>query len=78
MLHENATPIQEGASGATIDIEKLKEAFANVRAAIDGMAEYRIRALSSIRRRSIRSVPRSGKAKAYLETRREMTPLARP
>ena len=36
--------------GPTIDVDKLKEAFANVRATIDGMADYRIKALSSMER----------------------------
>ena len=75
MLRENATRIQEGASSATIDVEKLKEAFANVRATIDGMADYRIKALSSMERTVDALGEEVGKAKAYLETRREVTAL---
>jgi uncharacterized protein YaaN involved in tellurite resistance len=78
MLRENATRVQEGASGATVDIEKLKEAFANVRAAIDGMADYRVRALSSMEKTVDSLSTEVGKAKAYLETRREMTALPPP
>jgi uncharacterized protein YaaN involved in tellurite resistance len=78
MLRENATRVQEGASGATVDIEKLKEAFANVRAAIDGMADYRVRALSSMEKTVDSLSTEVGKAKAYLETRREMSALPPP
>ena len=74
MLRTNATRIQEGASSATIDVEKLKEAFANVRATIDGMADYRIKALASMERTVDSLGEEVGKAKAYLETRRELSP----
>lgn len=72
MLRSNAVRIQEGAASATIDVEKLKEAFANVRATIDSMADYRIKALSSMERTVDALSDEVGKAKAYLETRREL------
>ncbi|MBV9439577.1 MAG: toxic anion resistance protein [Candidatus Eremiobacteraeota bacterium] len=75
MLRSNAGRIQEGASNATIDVEKLKEAFANVRATIDSMSDYRIRALSSMEKTVDALGDEVGKAKSYLETRRELTPL---
>jgi uncharacterized protein YaaN involved in tellurite resistance len=75
MLKSNATRIQEGAAGATIDVDKLKEAFANVRATIDSMSDYRIRALASMERTTDALGEEVGKAKAYLETRRELTAL---
>jgi uncharacterized protein YaaN involved in tellurite resistance len=74
MLRTNASRIQEGATSATIDVEKLKEAFANVRATIDGMADYRIKALASMERTVDSLGEEVGKAKAYLETRRELSP----
>ena len=74
MLRTNATRIQQGATSATIDVEKLKEAFANVRATIDGMADYRIKALASMERTVDSLGEEVGKAKAYLETRRELSP----
>jgi uncharacterized protein YaaN involved in tellurite resistance len=70
MLRQNAGRIQEGASSATIDVEKLKEAFANVRATIDGMADYRVKALSSMTQTVDALNEEVGKAKAYLATRR--------
>ncbi|HTJ26227.1 MAG TPA: toxic anion resistance protein [Candidatus Limnocylindria bacterium] len=75
LLRENATRVQEGASNATIDVEKLKEAFANVRATIDSMADYRIKALSSMERTVSSLGDEVGKAKAYLEARRDIAAL---
>ena len=75
MLRQNTTRIQEGATQSTVDIEKLKEAFANVRAAIDGMSDYRIKALSSMERTVDALSDEVGKAKAYIDTRREITAL---
>ncbi len=75
MLRQNAGRIQEGASSATIDVEKLKEAFANVRATIDGMSDYRIKALSSMSRTVDALNDEVSKAKQYLATRRELGAL---
>ena len=75
MLKTNASRIQEGASNATIDIDKLKEAFANVRATIDGMADYRVKALSTMEQTVDSLNEEVSKAKTYLATRREVTAL---
>ncbi|GAC1572765.1 MAG: toxic anion resistance protein [Candidatus Elarobacter sp.] len=75
MLRTNATRIQEGASNATVDVEKLKEAFANVRATIDSMSDYRIKALASMERTVDTLGEEVGKAKEYLETRRGLGAL---
>ncbi|MEA2689474.1 MAG: hypothetical protein QOD51_2081, partial [Candidatus Eremiobacteraeota bacterium] len=75
MLKANATRIQEGASNATIDVDKLKEAFANVRATIDGMSEYRIKALSTMEQTVDSLNEEVSKAKTYLATRRDVTAL---
>jgi uncharacterized protein YaaN involved in tellurite resistance len=72
MLRSNATRIQEGASNATIDVEKLKEAFANVRATIDGMSDYRIKALASMEKTVDSLNVEVGKAKEYLVSRRDL------
>ncbi|MDB5069993.1 MAG: toxic anion resistance protein [Candidatus Eremiobacteraeota bacterium] len=73
MLKTNASRIQEGASNATIDIDKLKEAFANVRATIDGMADYRVKALSTMEQTVDSLNEEVSKAKTYLATRRDVT-----
>jgi len=75
LLKTNASRIQEGASNATIDVEKLKQAFANVRATIDGMADYRIKALSTMEQTVDSLNEEVGKAKTYLATRRDVTAL---
>ena len=75
MLRTNATRIQEAATKPTVDVEKLKEAFANVRATIDGMADYRIKALSSMEKTVDALGEEVGKAKQYLTTRRELGAL---
>jgi uncharacterized protein YaaN involved in tellurite resistance len=73
MLRSNAARIQEGATSATIDVEKLKEAFANVRATIDGMSDYRIKALASMEKTVDSLNDEVGKAKQYLTTRRDLS-----
>ena len=78
MLRTNATRIQEGASSATIDVEKLKEAFANVRATIDSMADYRVKALSSMEQTVDALSDEVGKAKQYIETRQKLGTLPPP
>ncbi len=78
MLRQNAGRIQEGATNPTVDIDKLKEAFANVRATIDGMADYRIKALSSMERTVDTLGEEVGKAKSYLQTRREVNEIPPP
>jgi uncharacterized protein YaaN involved in tellurite resistance len=75
LLRDNVTRVQEGATQATVDVEKLKEAFVNVRAAIDSMGDYRVKALASMTRTVDALGEEVGKAKAYLETRREVTAL---
>ena len=78
MLRQNAGRIQEGATNPTVDVEKLKEAFANVRATIDGMADYRIKALSSMSRTVDVLGDEVGKAKSYLQARRDAGELGPP
>jgi uncharacterized protein YaaN involved in tellurite resistance len=75
MLRTNATRIQEGASSATVDVEKLKEAFANVRATIDSMADYRIKALSSMEQTVDALGDEVGKAKQYILQRQQLGAL---
>ncbi len=75
LLRDNATRIGAVASNATVDVEKLKLAFANVRATIDSMADYRIKALSSMETTVNALGDEVGKAKSYLDKRREVTAL---
>ncbi len=73
MLKENATRVQEGATQPTVDIAKLQEAFTNVRAAIDGMADYRIKALSSMEQTVNVLGTEVGKMTDYVKERRALT-----
>jgi uncharacterized protein YaaN involved in tellurite resistance len=75
LLRDNATRIGQVATNSTIDVEKLKLAFANVRATIDSMADYRIKALSSMETTVNALGDEVGKAKTYLDKRREVTAL---
>jgi len=73
MLKDNATRVQEGATQPTVDIAKLQEAFTNVRAAIDGMADYRIKALSSMEQTVNVLGTEVGKMTDYVKERRALT-----
>ncbi len=73
MLKENATRVQEGATQPTVDIAKLQEAFGNVRAAIDGMADYRIKALASMEQTVDVLGTEVGKMTDYVKERRALT-----
>jgi uncharacterized protein YaaN involved in tellurite resistance len=72
MLKQNATRVQEGATQSTVDVAKLSEAFANVRATIDAMSDYRSKALVSMEQTVDALGSEVGKAKVYLEARRSV------
>jgi uncharacterized protein YaaN involved in tellurite resistance len=72
MLKENATRVQEGATQPTVDIAKLQEAFGNVRAAIDGMSDYRIKALASMEQTVDALGSEVGKMTDYVKERRAL------
>jgi uncharacterized protein YaaN involved in tellurite resistance len=48
MLKENSARIQEQAASATIGIEQLKSAFANIYATMDSIDEFKLRALDNM------------------------------
>jgi uncharacterized protein YaaN involved in tellurite resistance len=73
MLKENSVRVQEGATQSTVDVAKLSEAFANVRAAIDGMSDYRIKALASMEQTVDALGSEVGKMTSYVEERRALT-----
>jgi len=73
MLKDNSVRVQEGATQATVDVAKLSEAFANVRAAIDGMTDYRIKALASMEQTVDTLSTEVGKMTSYVEERRALT-----
>ena len=72
MLKDNATRVQEGATQPTVDVAKLQEAFGNVRAAIDGMADYRLKALASMEQTVDTLGTEVGKMTDYVKERRAL------
>jgi len=73
MLKDNSVRVQEGATQSTVDVAKLTEAFANVRAAIDGMTDYRVKALASMEQTVDALGSEVGKMTTYVQERRALT-----
>ncbi|MEK8032892.1 toxic anion resistance protein [Ideonella sp. DXS29W] len=48
MLRDQGTAIHQQAVSATVDLDQLKQAFQNVYAAMDAIAEYKVKALASM------------------------------
>ncbi len=78
MLKENAAHVQEGATQPTLDVAKLQEAFSNVRAAIDGMADYRIKALASMEQTVETLGSEVGKMTDYVKERGKLASASAP
>jgi len=76
MLKENAAAVQERATQPAVDVAKLQEAFGNVREALDGMAEYRVRALASLEETVAALDSEVGKMSAYVRERRASAALS--
>jgi len=70
MLKENATRVYGQASSATVDVEKLKLAFANVMQAMDDMSNFKVKAIGSMQQTVTSLTSEVDKAKAYLATQR--------
>lgn len=49
LMREQSAEIHQQAAGSTIELEKLQSAFANIYAAMDDMADYKTRALDSMK-----------------------------
>ncbi len=77
MLRTNAERTFEQASSATIDLEKLKNAFANVQGAIDSMSSYRVKALDSMEQTVDALTGEVDKAKAFIAAR-SLAPASEP
>ncbi|MDQ2907727.1 MAG: toxic anion resistance protein [Candidatus Eremiobacteraeota bacterium] len=66
MLKDNATRVYSQASSATVDVEKLKLAFANVMQAMDDMSNFKVKAIGSMQLTVTSLTGEVDKAKAYL------------
>jgi uncharacterized protein YaaN involved in tellurite resistance len=67
MLRDQTTKVNEQASSSTIEVDKLKAAFANVYASIDAIDGYRERALGSMQQTVQSLETEVQKAQAYLD-----------
>jgi uncharacterized protein YaaN involved in tellurite resistance len=67
MLRDQGTAIHQQAASSTVDIEKLKQAFQNVYAAMDAIADYKGKALASMQTTVDTLTQEVGKARTYLD-----------
>ncbi|HEY8677934.1 MAG TPA: toxic anion resistance protein [Candidatus Dormibacteraeota bacterium] len=67
MLRQQSASVHEQAAGATVSIEKLRHAFANIYATIDTIDAYKLQALDSMRQTVDALSKEVARAQAYLE-----------
>ena len=72
MLKENAGRVYAQASSATVDVEQLKAAFANVTSAMDDMANFKLKAIDSMQQTVQSLTTEVDKAKMYLASQRAL------
>jgi uncharacterized protein YaaN involved in tellurite resistance len=70
MLKANATRVYEQATTSSVDVETLKTAFATVTSAMDDIAAFKVKALSSMEQTVASLTTEVGKAKSYLDNER--------
>lgn len=70
MLSDQSGQVHDLAADATVGIEKLQAAFANVYAAMDSIDAYKLDALDSMRKTVAALTGEIGKAQSYLERAR--------
>jgi uncharacterized protein YaaN involved in tellurite resistance len=70
MLKQNAAAMAEQASSATISIDTLKTAFADIHEAIDTVSEYKLKALAGLKESADALEGEIGKAKAHTDRAR--------
>lgn len=71
MLKQQAGQIQEQASSATIDLDKLKAAFSDIYETMDVMADYKVKALDSMQETVNVLSEEVDKSQAYIDRVRE-------
>ena len=67
LLRGQATQIQDQAANSTVQLEKLQTAFSNIFATMDMMAEYKTKALDSMRQTVEVLTTEVNKAQTYLD-----------
>jgi len=70
MLRQQSAGVHEQAASATVSIEKLQAAFANVYAALDTIDAYKLEALDSMRKTVVALTSEVTRAQSYLERAR--------
>ncbi len=79
MLKANATRVYEQSATSAVDVETLKTAFATVTSAIDDIAQFKVKALTSMEQTVNSLNGEVAKAKAYVERERgRLEPGATP
>jgi uncharacterized protein YaaN involved in tellurite resistance len=76
MLRDQGTAIHQQAASATVNIDQLKAAFQNVYAAMDAIADYKTKALSSMQTTVDTLTQEVGKARTYLDRVRQQESAA--
>jgi uncharacterized protein YaaN involved in tellurite resistance len=78
LLQENSARVYEQASNATIDVEKLKSAFASVMQAMDDVSNFKVKALDSMEKTVTSLTGEVNKAKAYVDSERSRLTATAP
>jgi uncharacterized protein YaaN involved in tellurite resistance len=79
MLKQQSAQIQQQAASATVNLNQLKTAFANLYQAMDMMSDYKVKALDNMRQTVDALSGEVEKAKAYVARAREAeTTIAPP
>lgn len=79
LLKQQSAQIQQQAASATVNLNQLKTAFANIYQAMDMMSDYKVKALDTMRQTVDALASEVEKAKAYVTRAREAeTTIATP
>jgi uncharacterized protein YaaN involved in tellurite resistance len=71
LLKQQSAGVYEQASSATVDVEKLKNAFTNIYEAMDSVATYKQAALGSMQKTVVALEGEVQRAQSYLDRTRE-------
>lgn len=71
MMRQQAAQIGEQAASSTVELDKLKSAFADIYATMDGMAEYKVKALENMQATVNTLSEEVEKSKTYLDKVRQ-------
>ncbi len=78
LLKQQSAQIQQQAASATVNLNQLKTAFANIYQAMDMMSDYKVKALDHMRQTVDALAGEVEKAKAYVARAREVETIIAP